>query len=63
MNLINENQELKEITEELMSNMKEYRVRAENRIMDTSTWDITHRLKLKSIADKMFELQIAMNEL
>jgi hypothetical protein len=58
-----ENQELDKVTEELKVNLKDYRERAENRIMDTSTWNTTHRLKLKSIIDKMFELQIDLNEL
>ena len=58
-----ENQELDKITEDLKANLKDYRERAEHRIMDTSSWNTTHRLKLKSIIDKMFELQIELNEL
>ena len=58
-----ENQELDKVTEDLKTNLKDYRERAENRIMDTSAWNTTHRLKLKSIIDKMFELQIELNEL
>ena len=58
-----ENQELDKVTEDLKANLKDYRERAENRIMDTSAWNTTHRLKLKYIIDKMFELQIELNEL
>jgi len=58
-----ENQELDKVTEDLKVNLKDYRERAENRIMDTSSWNTTHRLKLKSIIEKMFYLQIELNEL
>jgi len=58
-----ENQELDKVTEDLKINLKKFRERAENRIMSTSSWNTVHRLKLKSIIDKMFELQIELNEL
>jgi hypothetical protein len=58
-----ENQELDKVSEDLKALLKDYREHAENRIMDTSRWNLTHRLKLKSIVDKMFELQIELNEL
>jgi hypothetical protein len=58
-----EHQDLEKVTSELLSSLKEYRERAENRIMDPSNWNITHRLKLKSISNKIFELQIELSEL
>ncbi len=58
-----ENQELDKVTEDLIANLKDYRQRAENRIMNTSSWNTTHRLRLKSIVGKMFELQIELKEL
>ena len=60
---MSENQNLDKITEDIIANLKEYRERAENRIMDSSTWSRTHRLELKTIVDKMIELQIMLNEL
>ena len=58
-----ENQEIEKVTEELITNLKEFREIAENRLMNTTSWNVTHRLKLKSISDKMFDLQIELNEL
>ena len=58
-----ENQEIKEVTNKLKENFKDFRERAENRIMDTNSWNTIHRLKLKSLVDKMFGLQIELNEL
>lgn len=58
-----ENQKLEVVTENLQGNLSEFREKAENRIMDITSWDVTHRLKLKSIVEKMFELQIELNEL
>jgi hypothetical protein len=59
-----QNQELHNITEKLLCNLKNFRENAENRIMDQgSNWTPTHRLRLKSISDKMFDLQIELNEL
>jgi len=58
-----ENQQIDEVTESLMANLKEFREKAENRIMDTTEWNLTHRLKLKAIIDKMFDLQIELNDL
>lgn len=63
MSLTPENQELDKVTEDLQANLKDFRERAENRIMDTSVWNTAHRLKLKSIIDKMFELQIELNDI
>mgnify|MGYP003666609631 CR=1 FL=1 len=63
MSYTNKNQELDKVTEDLIASLKEYRRIAENKIMDTSRWNITHRLRLKYIVDRMFELQIKLKEL
>ena len=61
--VIPQNQELDNITEKLLCNLKNFRENAENRIMDQDSWTVGHRLSLKSISDKMFDLQIELNGL
>ena len=46
----------------LLKEIQVFREKAEGRIMDTSSWSTLHRLKLKSLVDKAFELQIELNE-
>jgi len=58
-----ENEQLDEIEEQLLDNLKEYKERAENRILNAGDWNQAHRLKLRSIVNKIFELQIAIHEL
>ena len=62
MSHIPENQELEEVRTELIKNLKNFRERSENRLMDSS-WNTTHKIRLKDISDKMFDLQITLNEL
>lgn len=63
MSYTKENQKIDDVTEELKENLKLFREIAENRIMDTSEWNGTHRGNLKILCDQMFELQIKLNEL
>lgn len=63
MSYTSEDQDLDKVTIDLQNNLKEYRERAENRVMDTATWSTAHRQKLKYIIDKMFKLQIDLNEI
>tara|TARA_R110000850_G_scaffold209270_1_gene335297 strand:- start:584 stop:775 length:192 start_codon:yes stop_codon:yes gene_type:complete len=57
-----ENQKIEKLTEELKTNFKEFREIAENRLMDTTSWSVLHRLKLKEISDKMYDLQLELND-
>tara|TARA_R110000850_G_scaffold136375_1_gene257498 strand:- start:22 stop:213 length:192 start_codon:yes stop_codon:yes gene_type:complete len=57
-----ENQKIERVTEELKTNFKEFRKIAENRLMDKTSWNITHRMWLKEISDKMYSLQIELNK-
>lgn len=61
--MIPENEKLDGIKEELMSNLKEFRERAENRVMDKSGWNTVYRIKLKALMNKMLDLQVELNEL
>tara|TARA_R110000737_G_C14163017_1_gene409884 strand:+ start:197 stop:388 length:192 start_codon:yes stop_codon:yes gene_type:complete len=57
-----ENQRIERVTEELKTNFKEFRKIAENRLMDKISWSTLHRLKLKEISDKMYDLQLELND-
>jgi hypothetical protein len=57
-----ENQKIERVTEELKTNFKEFREIAENRLMDKTSWSTLHRLKLKEISDKMYDLQLELND-
>lgn len=61
MSFTPENQQLN--TEELISEIKKFREAAENRLMAKNEWVESHRLKLKNISDKLFNIQIDLNEL
>ena len=63
MSYTEENQRLEGVTKDLKGNLKDFRERAENRIMNTDEWDVEHRLKLKQLVDTMFDLQIKLHNL
>ena len=63
MSYTEENQRLEDVTTDLKGNLKDFRERAENRIMNTDEWDVEHRLKLKQLVDTMFDLQIKLHNL
>jgi len=57
-----EDQDLDLVIADLKQNLSDFRGRAENRIM-SNDWNTTHKLELKSLIDKMFQLQIDLNDL
>lgn len=62
MGYTSENQKIDAITETLKVNLKEYREIAERRLM-SNDWNVTYKLKLRAIVEKMFDLQLELNEL
>jgi hypothetical protein len=49
--------------EELITNIKNFRSISEKRIMNTQDWGGDYRLKLKNISDKLYNIQIELNNL
>lgn len=62
MSYIPENQEIDQVVNDIQEKLKEFRERAENRIMDPDFTPL-HKADLRQAIDKTFELHLFLQEL